>query len=89
MAKYKKVPTIVDAILWNGSSESDAQLGYMLDSGRHYSRRSESISDEYLVIHTPKGDMIAYHGDYIIRWPNGDVYPMKATEFENMYEPCD
>ena len=39
-----------------------------------------------VTIPTPKGDMIAKHGDWIIRDVNGEFYPCKPDIFEKTYE---
>ena len=38
------------------------------------------------IIQTLEGDMIANHGDYIIKGIEGEIYPCKASIFENSYD---
>lgn len=56
-----------------------------------FSDRCEEDSPFYLeaTIPTPEGNLIARHGDWIIRGLKGELYPCKPDVFDAKYEPAE
>ncbi|MEG1310473.1 MAG: hypothetical protein RR942_06580 [Romboutsia sp.] len=74
MAKYRKKPVIIEAIIWTGDNLLEV-LGF--------ASTSYLDSDNYtLRIETLEGDMVANRGDYIIKGVNGEFYPCKSEIFK-------
>lgn len=78
MAKYRKKPIVIEAILFDG--ENFDEVGRFVGlNGRKAGREGR------LEIKTLEGVMVASPGDYIIKGVNG-VYPCKPDIFEQTYE---
>ena len=96
MAKYRKKPVVIDAVLWTGR-EADmpdvmALVDFALlpkddvhvDSGIGYTPTTGE-----LYIPTLEGTMTARPGDYIIRGVKGELYPCKPDIFKETNEPVE
>ena len=92
MPRYRKKPVEVDAIQlnwrnWNAVCEF---LRDKFTKGKRTEEYSDPCGDEppfiELMIPTPEGDMLARHGDYIIRGIKGEYYPCKPDIFEKTYD---
>ena len=81
--KYKKKPTIIEAVQFDGTDESVDWLLPQLISGEI------GRATNKLYIKTLKGVMTANKGDYIIKGVNGEFYPCKPDIFEKTYEPVE
>lgn len=84
MAKYRKMPVVIEAIQWDGRSLSKAI--------EFCGRGNLDITGKYpgeLKIKTLEGTMNASIGDYIIRGVQGEIYPCKPDIFEQTYESVD
>lgn len=81
MAKYRKKPVIIDAIVWDGKIES-------LEALEPYETPSveQDLGCTDLVIPTLEGNHTARVGDYIIKGVKGELYPCKAEIFALTYE---
>lgn len=79
MAKYRKKPVIIDAVLFDGINSADIHE-FCGDNVR------EPVGETYLEIETLEGTMKANPGDYIIKGVNGEFYPCKPDIFEKTYE---
>jgi len=85
MAKYRKKPVVIDAVLWTG--ENADEIRSFTGNG--------AISIQYLDepptlhVHTLEGAMKANAGDYIIKGVKGEFYPCKPDIFEATYEKVD
>lgn len=44
-------------------------------------------AEQGIVVHTPEGMMTAKPGDWIVRSPTGELYPVRADVFAATYEP--
>ena len=78
MAKYRKKPVEIEAIIWNGEN---------LNEVLKFANTSYIDVDNYtLKIETLEGDMIADRGDYIIKGIKGEFYPCKPYIFKQTYE---
>ena len=81
MAKYRKLPVVIDAIQWTGDIHAvDAFVG------ANSERLVAPGDDNTLNIHTLEGVMSANRLDYIIRGVAGELYPCKPDIFERTYE---
>ena len=91
--KYRKKPTIVDAIQFNGLNLEEIKqfvgdkltydivdTAWVVGKGRPYIIMS---------VDTLEGVMPVYEGDYIIKGVNGEFYPCKPYIFEKTYEMVD
>lgn len=82
MAKYRKKPVVIDAIIWDGDATTANNF-----LGEHY-----TVDWEYeqgtgnIIIPTLEGNMIGQKGDYIIKGVKGEFYPCKPDIFEATYE---
>jgi len=82
MSKYRKLPVIIDAWLWDGEQDT---LVAMIFLGLRASRGHFGEADE-LTLHTLEGRMNASLGDYIIMGVKGEFYPCKPDIFAMTYE---
>lgn len=79
MAKYKRKPTITEAIQYTGEIEQTIKF---LEENK-----CEYIYDEIsLAIKTPEGQRIAHKGDYIVKGIYGGLHLYKPDVFEQFYE---
>ena len=89
MAKYRKKPVVIDAVLYSGYNGNgfvfDEAPEWFTDAIGDYTVVFDD-SDEQLKIKTLEGTMIAAPGDYIIRGVKGEIYPCKPEIFEMSYE---
>ena len=94
MAKFRKKPVIIDALLWNGNNHRA-----MYDFLTNYELKDEpmdSFGDNFyldfykvrggLVVKTLEGEHLANIGDYIIKGVKCEFYPCKPDIFELTYE---
>ena len=88
MAKYRKKPVVVDAVLYSGYNGNgfvfDEVPEWFTNSIVDYSLVFDN-SDEQLKVNTLEGEMIVSPGDYIIRGVKGEIYPCKPDIFEMTY----
>lgn len=88
MAKYRKLPVVVDAFRFNVDPAPDwfiKKEGELCCIGPEVTIGYEENS-VCCFIHTKEGVMIGSEGDYIIRGVKGELYPCKADIFEETYE---
>jgi len=92
MAKYRKLPVVIDAIEWTGENLMDV----LRFTGVHFSAKLWSEDDfkrivrnEGLKIFTLEGSLKSSIGDYIIRGVSGEFYPCKPDIFHKTYEPAE
>ena len=101
MGKYRKRPVVIEAVQlrWSTWGEMCDFLGDIISADNH-ARSSGAYSDTCgetpggayhawieLTIPTLEGDMIARHGDWIIKGVQGEFYPCRPDIFEATYEP--
>lgn len=85
MAKYRKKPVVVDAMVFDGGFASTSGVLEFCEGNAE----AEFISGHgpcLLKIKTLEGTMRASIGDYIIKGVNGEFYPCKPDIFEKTYE---
>ena len=93
MAKFRKKPVEIDAIVWNGEN-----LKEVIEFTGKHSKFNDWFSswDEYVIhvkndrsvfkIFTLEGTMEAHPGDFIIRGVKGEYYPYKPDIFVATYD---
>jgi len=93
MAKYRKKPVEIDAVLWRATEGSMEEVLELVDfdalpgDGVHVEPGigwTPAIGT--LDIPTLEGTMTAQPGDWIIRGVKGELYPCKPDIFEATYE---
>lgn len=83
MAKFRKKPVVIDAVLWDGNSETIFPLAPFENA----SAAPENTAEGKLLITTLEGVMTADLGDWVIKGVKGEIYPCKPDIFEATYEP--
>ncbi len=83
MAKYRKKPVVIEAVLWDGQNEAEVTD---LSDETDYVFDYFADNPTKLRIRTLEGLMGAMAGDYIIRGVDGEVYPCKPHVFHQTYE---
>ena len=85
-AKFRKKPVVIDAILWDRSTEALAAIRAFVDERLIETGQGWPDDDPYLLLHTLEGKMRANKGDWIIRGVCGELSPCRADIFEARYE---
>lgn len=85
MAKYRKKPVVIEAVLWGPPF---AELPGWIEAGIASGKLSRPPGD-CLHIQTLEGVMVASPGDWIILGVVGEMYPCKPDIFERTYEPAE
>lgn len=80
--RFRKKPVVIEAVRWDGKSETIFPLAPFENA----TRAPEVLEDDRLCIATLEGDMIADVGDWVIKGVSGEIYPCKASIFEQTYE---
>lgn len=90
--KYRKLPVVIEAVLWNGNDMPlEKAPQWVLDAVMKTPGNMGNIfrHGNDLLIYTLEGTMKATPGDYIIKGVNGELYPCKPDIFEKTYKPAD
>ena len=82
--KFRKKPVVIEAMQWDGSMQSQAEIVTWSDG----KVEGWYDSDYFLSVKTLEGDMKAIKGDWIIRGVKGEYYPCKPDIFAATYEPA-
>jgi hypothetical protein len=77
MARYRKKPVEVEAILWTGDNIAEV---------KEFVQQYVSEVGGNIYIHTLEGNMQAVPGSYIIRGVQGEYYPCDGEIFHMTYE---
>ena len=82
MAKYRKKPVEIEAVLWDGDKVSET-TPWICEA-----LRNDTIMryGDKVVIRTLEGQLFANPGDYIIKGVKGELYPCKPDIFNETYE---
>lgn len=90
MAKYRKIPIIVEAIRWNGINLDEIKefvgkslIYEIIDDAWRAGKSSPHV---IMKIKTLEGYMNVSINDFIIKGVNGEFYPCKPDIFEKTYE---
>lgn len=85
MAKFRKKPVVIDAVLWDGNLETLEQLGcWSLDT-----TPTQCLTSFDLEIETLEGVVTAKVGDYVIKGVQQELYPCKPDIFAATYEAAE
>ena len=99
--KYRKLPVIIEAIKYSGHPmQKDELKKFVGDSlimdidftayeDGVFGKRPTTLPSVTVKIKTLEGEMLANHGDYIIKGISGEFYPCKPDIFEKTYEPVE
>jgi len=88
MPRYRKKPVIIEAMQWDGSEESAAQIRTMLSEDVSYEVTNEGFFVK-LYISTREGELNASIGDWIVKGIKNEVYPVKDDIFNLSYDPLE
>ena len=90
MAKFRKKPVEIEAVLWTGENLKEC-IDFMTlhESASRWTweEYEEVVAKEGLKIFTLEGTMMANIGDWIIKGVSGEFYPCKPDIFEKTYDP--
>ena len=84
--KYRKLPVVIEAAQWDGSSETYITIRDWSMAGVAGNRPIKLSADGSMTIETLEGVMQANLNDFIIRGVNGEFYPCKPDIFRKTYE---
>ena len=88
MAKYRKKPVVIEAVLFDGREFGD--YGNFVPADRvTFVQSFLEHEAPVLEIHTLEGTMRADVGDWIIKGVKGEFYPIKDEIFRETYEAVD
>lgn len=83
--KYRKLPVVIEAVIWDNTEESFSAIRKMNASGLN-----RKLVVDYLAkkvgIDTLEGMVTGDLGDYIIKGISGECYPCKPDIFLKSYE---
>lgn len=82
---HRAFQSLIEAVQWRGNTASLQDLKN-LDPQRRWLNYP---NQEYLIIATLEGEMLANIGDWIIKGVKGEIYPCKPDIFEATYEPVE
>ncbi len=82
--RYRKKPVEVEAMRFTGSNGATIALW----AKEHARPVSEMHAPLVMAVYTLHGVTKAEIGDWIVRGPSGDYWPVKADIFEETYEPA-
>mgnify|MGYP006921451942 CR=1 FL=1 len=78
MAKFRKKPTIVEAIQWKGNN-LDEVIAFL--GTKTYGEFAGSV-----LVETPKAILTVAVGNWIIKGADGEFHPCSPSDFEMTYE---
>lgn len=78
MAKFRKIPVVIEACLVDGGPDDVAEIARWCGG---YSNNGHNVK-----IRTLEGLMTAQMGDWIIKEVSGEFYPCKPDIFAKTYE---
>lgn len=81
--KFRKLPILVEAALYDGSRESAAAIIEWT-----MGQVTLTITND-LAVPTQNGITYATKGDWVIRAPHGGFYPCSPSTFSETYEEAD
>lgn len=82
--KFRKKPVVVEAVRYDGTPESYAEIMAMAQDDSSAVERT--AGGWALIIHTAEGRMTCWSEDWVIRGVAGELYPCKHDIFEQTYE---
>jgi hypothetical protein len=92
MPKYRKLPIVIDALIWNGKNHRSMFNFLGGSNSDHISTSGENFYIDHgkveggLMLKTLEGEHKASVGDYVIKGISGEFYPCKPDIFKATYE---
>lgn len=85
--KFRKMPVIVEAVRWDGSSRMAGSIIDWIERAGH-SAKTDVLNGghEVIFIETLEGTMFARGGDWIVKGVKGEFYPVAPDIFAETYE---
>lgn len=83
MARFRKKPTVIEAVKFGGAEGWPLWLTNAIRRGDVWQQGGDQ---PYLTIATLEGEMRAEVGDWIILGVEGEIYPCKPSVFAATYE---
>ena len=87
-SRYRKKPVVVDAFQWVRDLAYPDWLNHAVSDGR-IEIFAYGTDDIVAHISTLEGTMQARLGDWIVRGTKGEIYPVRADIFAEIYEKVD
>ena len=89
--KYRKKPIVIEAMQWDGSTESYVRIVEELNSTRIGDGRLMLCDDPeeggtHISLSTLNGNVTVLPSEWIIKGVRGEFYPCKPDIFEKTYE---
>lgn len=81
---FRHTPTEVFAVLWTGGNQTEVRD--LADTEVEGQGLDFSAPDGVLVIHTVVGELKVEPGTWVVRGPDGELYPLTAERFAERYE---
>lgn len=82
MAKFRKKPVVIEAVLWDGNLTTVEAL----QAKSTCTEVQQDLGSDALLIPTLEGVMTARRGDWIILGVKGELYPCKPDIFAATYD---
>jgi hypothetical protein len=91
MARFRKLPVVIEAFRWTGDETQTEEPEWIIVAMKKGIVRlwNQGLPSVKLLIDTLEGTHTANRGDYIIQGVNGELYPCKPDIFLKTYEPAD
>lgn len=86
MAKFRKKPVVIEAVLYGGSTSDISDIREWMGTGIYNESQIKFRDLRSMRIDTLEGVMTVSPGDYIIRGVKGEFYPCKPDIFAATYE---
>lgn len=84
MSMFRKRPTIIEAVLWDGSKSSFDKIMAM---GVNDWNPGDIGSNTFSIMTIDGNDALIHKGDWICKGIHGEFYPCRPDIFEKTYEP--
>ena len=78
--RYEYKRRVVSAEYWDGSQEAKTSIE------RTYRKMVTIHDNKTITIHSPRGELTAYVGDYLVKDGSGVVFPVPHTVFWMAFE---
>lgn len=86
MAKYRKMPVVVEAVVFTTKNDIEFNEAKRFAGNCFIEHQEHYASDKKIYyIRTLEGDMKISEGDYIIKGVQGEFYPCKPDIFKQTY----
>ena len=83
--KFRKKPIVIEAVQWDADEDTWQIISHWSD----ITSVRWDLNDNFLIIYTLEGAILANIGDWVIKGIRGELYPCKPDIFEATYELYD